>query len=316
MEQDYLISIIIPVYNVEKYLRKCLDSIINQTYKKLEIILIDDGSTDNSGKICEEYAKKDDRIIVIHKENAGVSSARNRGIELANGKYIGFIDSDDWIEENMYETLYQNLLQFDVDISMCNYSIIRNHKKTFHKHDLEDGILIDNKKEFFELLRLNYYKGFLWNKLFKSEIIKEMRMREPIYVCEDLLFIAEVATKCKNFYFDNQCLYNYLIRENSAITGKVNHKKVSVLEAYKNIILIVKEYSKETMTKYEFDFFRWKNDITRQLKDKKLEEENDLLYKKLMKSNIIKPKEKIEILLRYRMYGIYNFLRGVYNKIK
>ena len=156
MEQDYLISIIIPVYNVEKYLRKCLDSIINQTYKKLEIILIDDGSTDNSGKICEEYAKKDDRIIVIHKENAGVSSARNRGIELANGKYIGFIDSDDWIEENMYETLYQNLLQFDVDISMCNYSIIRNHKKTFHKHDLEDGILIDNKKEFFELLRLNY----------------------------------------------------------------------------------------------------------------------------------------------------------------
>ena len=106
-----LISIIIPVYNVEKYLEDCLNSVVNQTYKNLEIILIDDGSTDNSGKICDLYAKKDNRIVVIHKENAGVSSARNVGLKIAKGLYIGFVDPDDYIAEDMYEILYQNIIK-------------------------------------------------------------------------------------------------------------------------------------------------------------------------------------------------------------
>lgn len=107
--KDDLISVIVPVYNVEKYLHKCINSILNQTYKNLEIILIDDGSTDNSGKICDEYALKDNRIKVIHKENGGLSSARNAGLDICSGDYIGFVDSDDYIAEDMYEYLYVNL---------------------------------------------------------------------------------------------------------------------------------------------------------------------------------------------------------------
>ena len=104
------ISIIVPVYNVEKYLEKCIDSILNQSYQNLEIILIDDGSTDNSGSICDEYKKKDQRVQVIHQKNQGQSSARNAGLNIAKGSYIGFVDSDDWIEQNMYEKLYKNII--------------------------------------------------------------------------------------------------------------------------------------------------------------------------------------------------------------
>ena len=122
-----LISIIVPVYNVEQYLDDCLISIINQTYKNIEIILIDDGSTDKSGKICDEYAKKDSRIIVIHKENGGVSSARNAGLRIAKGAYIGFVDPDDWIAEDMYEVLYSNAKKYDADVSVCKYKIVKNN---------------------------------------------------------------------------------------------------------------------------------------------------------------------------------------------
>ena len=121
-----LISIIVPVYNVEQYLDDCLVSILNQTYKNLEIILIDDGSTDNSGKICDEYAKKDSRIIVFHKENGGVSSARNAGLRIAKGIYIGFVDPDDWIAEDMYEVLYLNAKKYDADVSVCKSKIVIN----------------------------------------------------------------------------------------------------------------------------------------------------------------------------------------------
>ena len=127
MKKNNLISIIVPIYNVEKYLKKCIDSIINQTYKNLEIILVDDGSPDNCGKICDEYAKKDNRIKVIHKENGGVSSARNVGVENATGEYIGFVDSDDYIEKDMYEVLINNLKKENADISIIsNYEVYKN----------------------------------------------------------------------------------------------------------------------------------------------------------------------------------------------
>ena len=117
-----LISIVMPVYNVEKYLEKAVNSVIKQTYKNLEIILVDDGSKDSSGVLCDELAKKDTRIKVIHQENAGLSAARNAGIKLATGKYIGFMDSDDLIAENMYETLYNALIKNGAKLAMCDYT--------------------------------------------------------------------------------------------------------------------------------------------------------------------------------------------------
>ena len=123
-----LISVIIPVYNVDKYLERCIDSVIVQTYSNLEIILVDDGSNDDSGIICDRYAKFDDRIKVIHKKNGGVSSARNEGIKYCNGKYIGFVDSDDYIDSTMYEYLYNLLISNDADISCCDFFIINEGK--------------------------------------------------------------------------------------------------------------------------------------------------------------------------------------------
>ena len=115
-----LISVIIPIYNVEQYLKECLESVINQTYRNLEIILVDDGSKDKSGKICDEYKNKDERIKVVHKENGGLSDARNAGMKIATGKYIQFIDSDDFIDKDMIETLYNLIIENEADISMCS----------------------------------------------------------------------------------------------------------------------------------------------------------------------------------------------------
>ena len=121
---EELISVVVPVYNVEKYIDKCINSIINQTYKNLEIILVDDGSPDNCGNICDEYAKKDNRIIVIHKENGGLSDARNTGIEVSKGKYITFIDSDDYISDNYVSFLYNLIIEYKADISIGKHYVL------------------------------------------------------------------------------------------------------------------------------------------------------------------------------------------------
>ena len=126
MENKPLLSVIVPIYNVEEYLEKCLDSIINQTYKNLEIILVDDGSPDKCPQICDEYAKKDDRIVVIHKENGGVSSARNLGLDIAKGEFITFVDSDDWIDETMYEKMMLKQAEENLDLVFTRYKTIKN----------------------------------------------------------------------------------------------------------------------------------------------------------------------------------------------
>ena len=131
METSPKISIIVPVYKVEKYLCRCLDSIVAQTFTDWECILIDDGSPDNSGKICDEYAEKDGRFRVIHQENAGVSAARNAGLDAARGEWIGFVDSDDWVESNMYEYLYNNALETKSDVVICGF--VGQHKKRIKK---------------------------------------------------------------------------------------------------------------------------------------------------------------------------------------
>ncbi len=140
-----LISIVIPVYKVEPYLSKCIDSILAQTYTNLEIILVDDGSPDNCPKICDEYAKLDNRIIVIHKENGGLSDARNAGIRIVTGEYIGFVDSDDYIDAKMYEILAQKITKYEADISICSYiKIFEKSEKKLYKKLINQDILMTN----------------------------------------------------------------------------------------------------------------------------------------------------------------------------
>lgn len=240
-----LISIIVPVYNVEKYLVKCLDSIINQTYKYLEIILIDDGSTDGSGRICDEYAKKDNRIKVLHKGNGGLSSARNVGLDMSAGQYIAFVDSDDWLELDMYEYLMKNRA---VDgITVCGY--YQGDEKIYNTCKIAEKYL--GYKSWYEAVNIvidtdfdtiiNRKKGtvvgnYAWNKLYKREVFNNIRYPEN-RLYEDMFIFPKLAKAAKILKFLPEAKYWYRYRPGS-ITKSISVKND------KDLILARLEYEK------------------------------------------------------------------------
>ncbi|MGG3383611.1 glycosyltransferase [Heyndrickxia faecalis] len=234
-----LVTIVVPIYNSEKFLSRCLKSIQNQTYKNIEVIMVNDGSQDNSLKICLEFANKDSRFTVINKENGGVSSARNVGIEKANGEYINFIDPDDWIDNAMIERLYSTIKKYNSDISICNYV-----KEYVYNDEQKQLINVDRLIKTYdriqalnEMLKPNSFKGFVWNKLFSLNLIKENKIKfdENINFCEDLLFCCETMLKAKKIVYDNSPFYHYFIHSNN-ITSGFNIKKISSLDAIEKII--------------------------------------------------------------------------------
>lgn len=213
---DDLISIIVPVYNVEKYLRKCIDSIINQTYKNLEIILVDDGSPDNCGTICDEYAQKDNRIKVIHKENGGVSSARNEGLRSATGKWISFIDADDWIEEIFCEILLNKAVKNRCDVALCGYSRVTDNRIEKINANGKDAFF--NSKEYLiKSLNPQTGFGFCHMKLIKKEILNNISFNENIVVGEDALFCIMFSINIKKSIFVEKALYNYRVNRESVV---------------------------------------------------------------------------------------------------
>ena len=226
MEKE-LISIVVPIYNVEKYLRKCIDSIINQTYKNLEIILVDDESPDNCGEICEEYAKKDNRIVVIHKKNGGLSDARNAGIEVATGKYIGFVDSDDYIKEDMYENLYNDIKKYDVDISICKYIEVFENSTIYEDASNSNKIEIyDNVEMLKRLLYNNNVTDHACNKLYKIDLFKINNIRYPNgYMYEDIGTTYLLFENSKKISLSEKNEY-YYVRRGSSILGQVNEKLI------------------------------------------------------------------------------------------
>ncbi len=209
-----LISVIVPVYNVEQYLNKCVDSIINQTYKNLEIILVDDGSPDNCGEICEKYAQKDDRIKVIHKENGGQGSARNMGLDISKGEYIAFVDSDDWIDSDMYECMMSDLLEHSADMSMCNFWIV-NGEKISAEAEQEDIIIMNNK----QLMEFYYSDSRMntspCNKLYKKDLWEGIRYPEKVFR-EDELILYKVMLKANKAVHIGLPKYFYYIRIGSS----------------------------------------------------------------------------------------------------
>ena len=250
-KQD-LISVIIPVYNVEKYLETCLRSVINQTYKNLEIILVDDGSRDNSLKICQAFKKQDKRINVYSQNNGGVSSARNLGVSVATGKYIGFVDSDDWIENDFFFTLYRNLILFKADISILNYQEMCEYKVKSDK--VKDIIVGKQIMDTYQALILcnsyNSFQGFLWNKLFSNKFFKNYVSRQyfkpKISICEDLLWSSYCILKSKKIVYDQKKKYYYRIRNDSAYWSPFNINKLSELDAREKIIQMAQEALPET----------------------------------------------------------------------
>jgi glycosyltransferase involved in cell wall biosynthesis len=212
---DNLISIIVPIYNAEKYLKECIDSIINQTYKNIEIILVDDGSTDNSGKICDDYAKNDNRIIVIHKQNGGVSSARNNGLDQATGKWIAFVDADDWIDKD-YCNILLDEANDDTNIVCCGYK--RTSGSQVEEVNSDNQIIKYSGMGFIEkLLNVQNGYGFVHTKLFENNIINNIRFDETLKVAEDALFNMQVSKNANTVKVINKSIYNYRVTSNSAV---------------------------------------------------------------------------------------------------
>lgn len=214
-----LISVIIPVYNVKEYLNKCIESVVNQTYKDLEIILIDDGSTDGSEIMCDNWQKKDPRIIIIHQENRGLSAARNSGIKRATGKYICFVDSDDFISNDYVEILYNNLIYNNVDISMCGFVDYYSESKMVSKIKKIKSKIYNKMDAQIYLNVLGYFDVASWNKLYKKELFDGLQFPEG-KTCEDWHIMFKVLDKVDRIYYDSSVKYYYRKRENSITTSK------------------------------------------------------------------------------------------------
>ncbi len=234
------ISVIVPVYKVEKYVSKCIDSIMAQTFEDIEIILVDDGSPDNCGKICDAYAEKDSRIRVIHKENGGLSDARNAGIDAARGGYISFVDSDDYIAPDMMEKLYNAINSSDADMSICNYLYVDENGNEVYDNDnlpIKDEVVSG-----VEILtnKMLEHKGWYWVisccKLYKKEIFSGLRfIREKQH--EDEFIIHEVLVRCGKVAGVSDALYYYVQREGSIMNKRETSVKIlDAVEAMMNRI--------------------------------------------------------------------------------
>lgn len=237
------ISVIVPIYKVEPYLRKCLDSICTQTYENLEIILVDDGSPDGCGAICDEYAAKDGRIKVIHKPNGGLSDARNAGLKIMTGAYVTFVDSDDWIEPEHIQSLFSTLDSTGADIAVSDVRrVISNNEcvGTFSYQNLQD---ITHEDIF----------GYVWNKLYKRERIRNTQFPRIFYI-EDLPFNLEIYQTKPRYAFTGKASYCYLQREGSILTNPVSSKKIDDFLAFSAVIWtqLVRLYGAGDQARYEY----------------------------------------------------------------
>lgn len=222
MSLEYKISIIVPAYNVGLWLRKCLDSIICQTYRKLEIILIDDGSTDNTAEIIDEYAEKDNRIVAVHQENVGLVETREVGIRLASGDYVGFVDADDTISLDMYERLLSNAVKYQADISHCGVNFCFSDGTVEPHYNTGNIIIQDNFQGLKDLLESTFIEPGLWNKLYRRELLYNSCLEKTVLNNEDLLRNYVLFQRAKRSVYEDFCGYQYYQRSNSMSNNKAN----------------------------------------------------------------------------------------------
>ncbi len=323
-----LFSIIVPVYNIEKYINKCLDSLITQTYKNIEIILVDDGSTDECGKICDEYVTKDNRIKVIHKKNGGQGSARNKGLQIANGDYVVFVDGDDFIPKNAIEVLAKCLESnnYDIlcfDLYQMNNGIVtgRLMPKIFNDVENDRKHIILNPSPCARTYKLEFLKK---NNIFFKEGI----------IYEDLALIPTLSNYTKNIKFIYDCLYYYVLRENStmnAITFKENRddkfialesmengfKKNNNFEKYKNEIEYL--YIKHLLIVYSTEILKYRKEIYKPRIERALKTVNnkfpDWFHNVYLKREPLQTKVYLMV-LKYRMYSILVFMNKIFSIAK
>lgn len=218
------ISVIVPIYKVEKYLRKCVDSIVNQTYKNLEIILVDDGSPDNCPAMCDEYAKLDNRIKVIHKQNGGVSSARNVGLDCAKGSFVCFVDSDDTIELTMLEDLHQSIVETNSQLAVCCVRCVFENRIQENCPFDQDFVLDTRDKQEFNSIYSNpkIDMASVCNKMYRKNLLSNQRIKKDLIYAEDMVFNLEYYAKIDKIAFVSKCLYNYSIHADSCIQSNMS----------------------------------------------------------------------------------------------
>lgn len=317
MLEENLISVIIPIYNVEKYISRCLDSVINQTYKKIEIICVDDGSPDNSIKILKEYEKKDSRIKIIRQQNRGLSGARNTGIKNSRGEYIFFLDSDDWLPLNSLELLYKDILLNKSDISVGNLTKVypKKNKEIGLKNLEKNNYSLKNYLEY-SINKKNFTANVV-NKLYKTKlIIKNQILFKEKILYEDFLFTIQYFIYCKKISVIEEVVYYYFLERENSIVNTVSERD---LETFLNIIeienFLIKNNQNEILNSKYFQnyIFEWllSATISKLFKNGDIES-IEIMYESIKNNKIFKKyydlyqKNKFFGMKKYFAYTFYN----------
>lgn len=324
---NYLISIIVPVYNVESYLDKCIQSICNQQYYNLEIILIDDGSTDTSGLICEKWKKIDNRIVVIHKDNGGLSSARNCGLDICSGSYIGFVDSDDFLDSDMYPLLAELIEQNNADISTCRIKKINERGQRLDDAVTDELHVYSHDEAIKLLLDDNIITSHACNKLFKKALWTDTRF--PVGdVYEDIAIMHEVFNKANVIACSSSEKYNYLIRSGSTSFRTDTKRDYGLFKAFYKRFMFVCEYIpqeiliqkclKKAVIEGNGAVFRMncyrKNGYKEAIKEIKTFYKNNMPY--IISSNFLNGKQKMKAISIAYVFPIYDLACKIYRKAK
>lgn len=228
-----LVSIIVPIYKVENYLHRCVDSILQQTYSNLEIILVDDGSPDQCPQICDKYASIDSRIKVIHKKNGGLSDARNYALDIMKGDYVTFVDSDDYIANNMIELFMQSILTHQCAMVVCGVNIIDAKQNIYDKRNIDKSQLFTGAEITKQIIKDNFPHNFAWGKLYKSTLFNDIRFPKGRYY-EDIATIYKLTAKCKNIFCLSNNLYFYFLGREGNITSELSTSKA--IKSYLDVI--------------------------------------------------------------------------------
>ncbi len=321
MNENPLISVIVPAYNVEKWLSRCLDSILNQTYKNIEIVVIDDGSKDNTKSLIDEYSHKYKNIVPVYQENQGVSYARINGIKSANGEWIGFVDSDDEIELDMYEMLLKNALKYQADISHCGYQMVFENKINYF-YNTGRIVIQDNSTGLKDLLEGKFIEPGLWNKIFHKNLFKDLLdsdvMDLSIKINEDLLMNYYLFKESRLSVFEDQCKYHYIVRKNSASREKLNLNKIYDPIKVKEIIVNDKNDEIKAIAKrvYLYTCINVYNSLVIN-KEKQFSKDKKKIRKKIINCNsyqLLSKKHKILYVLIKYVPHMYDVIYRIYEK--
>lgn len=320
------VSVIVPIYNVEKYIVRCIDSIINQTYKNIEIILVDDGSPDKCGEICDEYLKKDSRIKSLHKENGGLSDARNYGMKYATGDYTVFLDSDDWLKENMIETLVNISIENSADVVQSAFYYAYDKHMLLDERYYKEGkepIVLNNKELMKELVINERVKNFAWGKLYKTNLIKDIPFKKGV-LFEDIFWAHKVMSKVNKYVIVHTPMCYYLQRADS-IVATYTIRNLDILKGLKERHDFIKDnYSELINESYKLilttNLMHYNLLIVNRDKDK--DGVNRKEIEKYIKDNYMKLKKSIEDdkrlkrqLYLFNIYPPLNILEVLANKI-